>query len=83
MIEGFYGTPWTHAERLDMIDFLQRYGYNAYFYSPKDDLYLRERWMKPHPGSALVQIEELIARANKGCMHFVYCLSPGLSMEYS
>jgi len=83
VIEGFYGTPWTHAERLDMIDFLQRYGYNAYFYSPKDDLYLRERWMKPHPGSALVQIEELIARANNGSMHFVYCLSPGLSMEYS
>ncbi|TGV13625.1 beta-N-acetylglucosaminidase, partial [Mesorhizobium sp. M00.F.Ca.ET.186.01.1.1] len=34
VIEGFYGTPWTHAERLDMIDFLHRHDYNAYFYSP-------------------------------------------------
>ncbi|MGG1664162.1 protein O-GlcNAcase [Brevibacillus sp. NRS-1366] len=83
VIEGFYGTPWTHAERMDMIDFLQRHEYNAYFYSPKDDLYLRERWMEPHPESALKQIEELIKRANQGDMRFVYCLSPGLSMEYS
>lgn len=83
VIEGFYGTPWTHAERIDMIDFLQRHKYNAYFYSPKDDLFLRERWMEPHPKSALKQMEELIERANQRDMQFVYCLSPGLSMKYS
>ncbi|MGF9797724.1 protein O-GlcNAcase [Brevibacillus agri] len=83
VIEGFYGTPWTHAERLDMIDFLHRHDYNAYFYSPKDDVYLRERWMEPHPEAAMRQLDELIASALGRGMQFVYCLSPGLSMEYA
>jgi hyaluronoglucosaminidase len=83
VIEGFYGTPWTHAERLDMIHFLSRHEYNTYFYSPKDDLYLRERWMERHPNEALRQIVELIGVAKGQGLEFVYCLSPGLSMEYA
>ncbi|MDF2682927.1 MAG: beta-N-acetylglucosaminidase [Brevibacillus sp.] len=83
VIEGFYGTPWTHAERLDMIDFLSRHEYNTYFYSPKDDMYLREKWMEMHPEAASREINELICATQKGSVHFVYCLSPGLSMEYS
>ncbi|QRG69370.1 protein O-GlcNAcase [Brevibacillus choshinensis] len=83
VIEGFYGTPWTHAERLDMIDFLSRHDYNTYFYSPKDDLYLREKWMEIHPDAAYREIDELIRATQQGGIRFVYCLSPGLSMEYS
>lgn len=83
VIEGFYGTPWTHEERLDMIDFLHRYDYNAYFYAPKDDEYLRERWMEPLPAKANQQLDELIQRAKTRNMQFIYCLGPGLSMEYT
>jgi len=83
VIEGFYGMPWTHAERLDMIGFLSRHGYNAYFYSPKDDPYLRERWMEAHPEAAVSALDELIRTAASGNVRFVYCLSPGLSMEYA
>lgn len=83
VIEGFYGTPWTHAERLDMINFLGRHEYNAYFYSPKDDLYLREKWMDQHPDRAMREIQELIEASRKSGLQFVYCLSPGLSMEYA
>ncbi|MFD2369909.1 protein O-GlcNAcase [Brevibacillus sp. GCM10020057] len=83
VIEGFYGTPWTHAERLDMIRFMSRHGYNAYFYSPKDDLYLREKWMEPHPEAAFAELGELIRAAASVDVQFVYCLSPGLGMEYA
>ncbi|RNB54365.1 protein O-GlcNAcase [Brevibacillus gelatini] len=83
VIEGFYGTPWTHAERLDMIDFLHRHDYNAYFYAPKDDVFLRERWMEPHPEAAMRQLDELIASTAGRGMQFVYGVSPGLSMEYA
>jgi hyaluronoglucosaminidase len=81
VIEGFYGTPWTHAERMDMIAFLKRHGFNAYMYSPKNDPYLRERWQDPHPQEALDRLTELIRQAEG--LRFTYCLSPGLSMEYA
>jgi len=81
VIEGFYGTPWTHEERMDMLRFLKRHDFNAYFYSPKDDPYLRERWQDPHPEETIRNIRELLGEAEG--IRFTYCLSPGLSMEYA
>ncbi len=83
VIEGFYGTPWTHAERLDMLAFMGRHRFNAYFYSPKDDLYLRERWQEPHPADELRKLDELLQQSRDANLSFFYCVSPGLSMEYS
>lgn len=83
VIEGFYGNPWSHADRLDMITFMEKHGFNTYFYSPKDDPYLREHWQEPHPPEQLRQIEQLIGHAQSLGLAFYYCLSPGLSMEYS
>lgn len=83
VIEGFYGTPWTHEERLDMLAFLGRHRFTAYFYAPKDDLYLREYWQKPHAEASLLKISALIAHARQAGLDFYYCLSPGLSMQYA
>ncbi|GAA4704909.1 protein O-GlcNAcase [Brevibacillus fulvus] len=83
VIEGFYGTPWSHADRLSMLAFMGEQGFNSYFYSPKDDPYLRERWYEPHPDDQVTHVAELIAQAKRKQMAFYYCLSPGLSMEYS
>ncbi|MGE5703631.1 MAG: protein O-GlcNAcase [Clostridia bacterium] len=83
VIEGFYGTPWTHEERLDMLVFLGRHGYNAYFYAPKDDLYLRDWWQRPHPQASLAKIAALIAHAKFSGLVFHYCLSPGISIQYA
>jgi hyaluronoglucosaminidase len=30
VVEGFYGTPWTHEARRSVISFLARRGMNAY-----------------------------------------------------
>ncbi len=32
IVEGFYGTPWTQAHRLDMLEFCGAHGLNAYIY---------------------------------------------------
>ena len=37
VIEGFYGPPWTHEERLDFIRFCGEHGFNAWVHAPKDD----------------------------------------------
>ena len=82
-IEGFYGTPWSHADRLDQLDFYGAHKLNAYEYSPKDDPYLRDRWRDEYPDEQLAQLSELVTRAQANHVEFTYALSPGLSVCYS
>ncbi|MFE3649219.1 beta-N-acetylglucosaminidase domain-containing protein [Streptomyces sp. NPDC059152] len=83
VIEGFYGTPWSHAARLDQLDFAARHKMNIYVYSPKDDAYLREKWRDSYPADQLRRIKELVDRARARHVEFTYALSPGLSVCYS
>ncbi|MFF7388118.1 beta-N-acetylglucosaminidase domain-containing protein [Streptomyces scabiei] len=83
VVEGFYGTPWSHAERLSQLDFYGRTKQNVYVYSPKDDPYLRERWRDEYPADRLAQVRELVDRAAANHVRFTYALSPGLSVCYS
>ncbi|WP_187414279.1 protein O-GlcNAcase [Nonomuraea sp. PA05] len=82
-IEGFYGTPWTHADRMDHLRFSARHKLNAYVYAPKDDPYHRERWREPYPAEELARLGELVDEAAARHVRFVFALSPGLSMVYS
>ena len=43
VVEGFYGTPWTFAERVEILEFCRQNNLNAYIYAPKDDIYHREK----------------------------------------
>lgn len=83
VVEGFYGPPWTHAQRLDMVEFLAERSMNTFVYSPKDDPFLRARWREPHTGAQLEQMSELVNACDARGVQFVPALSPGLSMEYS
>ncbi|MYS90672.1 beta-propeller fold lactonase family protein [Streptomyces sp. SID5464] len=83
VIEGFYGTPWSHAERLSQLDFYGRTKQNVYVYSPKDDPYLRARWRDAYPPAELAGLRELADRADANHVRFTYALSPGLSVCYS
>jgi len=47
VIEGFYGPPWSTADRLSQFDFFAATKQNVYVYSPKDDPYLRAQWRQP------------------------------------
>ncbi len=83
VIEGFYGRPWTHDQRLDMIEFLADHGLNTFVYAPKDDPFLRERWREPYSGDRLDLLADLLARARSRGVDLVPCLAPGLSVQYS
>jgi hyaluronoglucosaminidase len=82
-IEGFYGTPWSHADRLDHLDYLGAHKMNTYEYAPKDDPYHRERWRDPYPPDRLAQLGELVARSRDDHVEFTFALSPGVSICYS
>ncbi|MGW2181373.1 beta-N-acetylglucosaminidase domain-containing protein [Streptomyces sp. NPDC001732] len=83
VIEGFYGTPWSHEARLDQLDYYGEHKMNIYVYSPKDDAYLRAKWRDAYPADRLARIEELVDRAARRHVEFTYALSPGLSVCYS
>ena len=82
-IEGFYGTPWTHEQRLRQMDFYGDMKMNVYTYAPKDDPYHRERWDEPYPAADLERLGELVDRGRANRVDFVFALSPGLSICYS
>jgi hyaluronoglucosaminidase len=83
VIEGFYGNPWSHAERLDCVRFIGRHGMNTFVYGPKDDPLVRRRWREPYDDSRLARLGELIATAADAGVEIIYGISPGLSMQYS
>lgn len=47
VIEGFYGDPWTLAERLGCIDALASWGANTYVWAPKSEPRHRDAWDEP------------------------------------
>ncbi len=83
IVEGFYGTPWSHEDRLDMLSFQGQQRMNTYIYAPKDDPYERKLWREPYPPEQVERLGALVAVARENFVHFTYAISPGLSMVYS
>jgi hyaluronoglucosaminidase len=83
VIEGFYGTPWTHAERLDLIRFCGDHELNTWVHAPKDDPYHRKLWRDPYPDAELEQLGALVQEAQRNNVDFAYSIAPGLDMVYS
>ncbi|MEU8632024.1 beta-N-acetylglucosaminidase domain-containing protein [Amycolatopsis sp. NPDC048633] len=82
-IEGFYGPPWTTADRLRQLAFLGEVKANTYIYSAKDDTYLRAKWRDPYPADELATLGQLVRSAAAHHVEFTYALSPGVSVCFS
>jgi hypothetical protein len=83
VIEGFYGPPWSHQDRLDILRFMGRVGLTHYYYAPKDDPYHRTQWRTPYPDSAYRALGELVQTASTSGVTFVYSISPGDNIVYA
>jgi hyaluronoglucosaminidase len=83
IVEGFYGRPWAHADRLWWVERLAELGMNTYVVAPKDDAFQRERWREPYPPEALARFAELVERGREHDVRVGCALSPGLSIRYS
>ena len=83
VIEGFYGRPWTHAQRLAMIDQLSEWQLNTYFYAPKDDLKHRAAWRESYSSEEISRMSELVEACRTKAIHFIYGISPGLDIRFS
>lgn len=83
VIEGFYGQPWTQAERFELFDWMAGWGLNTYLYAPKDDLKHRALWREPYSAPERETLGELIQACSRQNIRFIYALSPGLDIHYS
>jgi hyaluronoglucosaminidase len=75
-IEGFYGRPWTWAERAATMRSLADVGYRFFLYAPKADPYLRRRWREPHPEGEQRALREFSAACASAGVRFGVGLSP-------
>jgi hypothetical protein len=83
VVEGFYGVPWTHQDRLEILRFEGAHGMNVYYYAPKDDHYHRKLWREPYPPVEKKRLGDLVEAANRNFVDFCFAISPGLTMAYS
>ena len=84
VVEGFYGTPWSHEARLSLIDFYGRYKMNTYIYGPKDDPYHSSpNWRKPYPEDEAADIKELVEACRANYVDFVWAIHPGQDIKWN
>jgi protein O-GlcNAcase/histone acetyltransferase len=83
VIEGFYGQPWTQADRLELFDWMASWGLNTYLYAPKDDLKHRVAWREPYSASEAATMGQLVQACRSRNLRFIYALSPGLDLRYA
>lgn len=83
VIEGFYGTPWTQAERLRGVIRFADFGMNLFMISPKDSPWQRFNWRLPFEENFLSEMKELVEAGRANCISVSSSVSPGLSVAYS
>lgn len=83
VIEGFYGIPWTHEDRIELLSYLGQNRLNTYMYAPKDDEYQRKLWRELYPEENLTKFTELVEKAEKEMIDFYYMISPGNDIDYT
>ena len=82
LVEGYYGNPYSDADRKSMFEFFGRIKMNTYIYGPKDDPYHRDRWREPYPEADANRLAQLAAEAKKSKVRFVWALHPGGDIQW-
>ena len=76
-IEGFYGTPWSHENRMSLMEFGGDYKMNSYLYGPKNDPYHAGQWRDPYPADKLAELQELVEKGHETKVQFVWAAHIG------
>jgi hyaluronoglucosaminidase len=85
VVEGFYGNPFSQADRIRQFEFYGKNKMNAYIYGPKDDPYhgFSNRWRDPYPAADAQRIKELIVKAHENKVNFVWAVHPGNDIKWT
>lgn len=84
VVEGFYGTPWSHDARLRQLEFYGKNKLNVYLYGPKDDPYhSTPNWRKPYPPKEAAQLKALVDKAKENEVIFYWAIHPGQDIRWN
>lgn len=78
--EGFYGTPWTAAQRLEQVEFMGRTKQNRLLLAPGDDTYRTTDWRRDYPAEQAAELRTLAERARANKVVLAWAVAPGQSM---
>jgi len=81
--EGFYGRPWTHSQRLRMVELLGEWSMTDFLVAPKDDPWHRIHWREPFSHDQLAALGDLAAAAQEHGVIVGVAMGPGLTIRYS
>ena len=83
IVEGYYGPPWAHEDRLWWVERLGEAGCNRYVVMPKDDPVGRDAWREPPGRDWWRDAEALIDAGRERSVTVGFGISPGLSIRYA
>ena len=83
VVEGFYGRPWSEAQRRQLFSWMKSWGMNTYLYAPKDDLKHRLFWRELYSEREADDLRDLIRECRSKGLRLIYAIAPGLNLSYS
>jgi len=76
VIEGYFGRPWSWAERAGVATLLAGHDYSFFIYAPKADARLREDWREPYADDELAALRDFADHCRSLGLRFGIGLSP-------
>lgn len=83
LVEGYYGNPYSEADRMGLFEFFGRNKMNVYIYGPKDDKYHKDKWRENYPAAEAAKIKEYINAAKANKVEFVWAIHPGNDIQWN
>lgn len=83
LVEGYYGNPYSEANRMGLFDFFGRQKMNVYIYGPKDDAYHKSKWREEYPAAQAAKITEYVNAAKANKVEFVWAIHPGEDIQWN
>lgn len=75
IVEGYYGLPWSTADRVALMEWGSAFKMNGYMYAPKDDPKHNEQWRSPYTDEELAStIAPLVDAERRTGVAFIYAL---------
>ncbi len=83
LVEGYYGNPYSEADRMSLFKMFGRMKMNVYIYGPKDDVYHKNRWRENYPEELGNKIKEYVKAAKANKVDFVWAIHPGNDIQWN
>lgn len=84
VVEGFYGQPWSHEDRISQLKFYGDNKLNTYIYGPKDDPYHSSpNWRENYPTDEANKLKELVDFATENHVDFYWAIHPGKDIKWN